>query len=636
MAFTTPKRLQMGASGAGSANYIEDVFSTWLYSSTGTSPSAIVNGIDLAGKGGLVIGKVRNYVDGMGWVDTVRGGSNYLQSDVTNEQFNTSAYSFNNNGYSLQSTNFLNFGTAGEYTFCSWTFRKQPKFFDVQTWTGDGVVRNIPHNLGSVPGCIIVKRTDSARDWAVYHRRLANTQYLVLNSTAAAATGANRWDSTTPTSTVFTVGANADVNTSGGTYVAYIFAHNAGGFGLTETDNVISCGSFTGTSKVTLGYEPQWLLIKKSSFTSNWYLMDTMRGLPATGSSVDLSANTSDAEQTNGVAIIDATGFTPDFGGDTSIYIAIRRGPMKVPTVGTSVYNAIARTGTGATANVAGVGFSVDLNWSHIRNQAYPNVMVDRLRGSSQTLIPSNTDGEQVNSSVTSFASMDGVQYGTSDRVNTSPNTYINWYFRRAPSFFDEVCYTGTSSARTITHNLGVAPELMILKTRSASGDWPVYNSVSGATQAMYLNSTTASFAPGSTFWNDTTPTSTVFSVGSSVYTNQTGYTMVAYLFATLAGVSKVGSYTGTGALLTVNCGFTSGARFVLIKRTDSTGGWYMYDSVRGITSGDDPYLFANLDAVEVTNTNYVDTTAVGFQVTAGAPAGLNANGGTYIFLAIA
>jgi hypothetical protein len=117
---------------------------------------------------------------------------------------------------------------------------------------------------------------------------------------------------------------------------------------------------------------------------------------------------------------------------------------------------------------------------------------------------------------------------------------------------------------------------------------------------------------------------------------NNSGIIFVAYLFATCPGVSKVGSYTGTGALQTVNCGFTSGARFVLIRRLQSGNDWYVYDSARGISSGNDPYLFLNGTAAEDTGTNYVDTTSVGFQVTAAAPAALNASGGTYIFLAIA
>jgi hypothetical protein len=112
--------------------------------------------------------------------------------------------------------------------------------------------------------------------------------------------------------------------------------------------------------------------------------------------------------------------------------------------------------------------------------------------------------------------------------------------------------------------------------------------------------------------------------------------TYIAYLFATLAGVSKVGSYTGTGADLNVDCGFSAGARFILIKRTDSTGDWYVWDSARGIVAGNDPYLLLNSLAAEVTSTDYIDPLSSGFTVTSSAPAALNASGGTYIFLAIA
>jgi hypothetical protein len=125
-----------------------------------------------------------------------------------------------------------------------------------------------------------------------------------------------------------------------------------------------------------------------------------------------------------------------------------------------------------------------------------------------------------------------------------------------------------------------------------------------------------------------------VFSVGGNNV--GAGTTYVAYLFATCAGVSKVGTYTGTGTTLQINCGFTAGARFVLIKRTDSTGDWYVWDSARGIIAGNDPYLLLNSTAAEVTNTDYVDAYSAGFELSSTAPAALNANGGTYIFLAIA
>jgi hypothetical protein len=131
--------------------------------------------------------------------------------------------------------------------------------------------------------------------------------------------------------------------------------------------------------------------------------------------------------------------------------------------------------------------------------------------------------------------------------------------------------------------------------------------------------------------------TSTIFKVSNGYGINNVStLPHIAYLFATVAGVSKVGSYTGTGADLNVDCGFSAGARFILIKRTDSTGDWYVYDSVRGIVAGNDPYLLLNSTAGEVTGTDYIDPLSSGFTVTSSAPAALNASGGTYIFLAIA
>jgi hypothetical protein len=214
---------------------------------------------------------------------------------------------------------------------------------------------------------------------------------------------------------------------------------------------------------------------------------------------------------------------------------------------------------------------------------------------------------------------------------------YALYSFRRAPGFFDVVCYTGTGVNRTVTHNLGVAPELLIIKGRNITFGWATYAAPLGIANYVALQSTNASAAdPGNVLWNNTAPTSTVFSVGTNATVNNSGNNYVAYLFASCPGVSKVGSYTGTGALQTINCGFTGGARFVLIKRTDSTGDWYVWDSARGIVSGNDPYLLLNSTAAEVTSTDYIDTYSAGFEISSTAPAAINANGGTFIFLAIA
>ena len=150
------------SAGATAANYIEDVFSTYLYTGTDTT-NTINNGIDLSGKGGLTWIKSRSAATRHCLFDTARGAYQLLSSDQTLGSVDTSPYdlsAFNNNGFTLQQSGY---GTnASGATYASWTFRKQPKFFDVVTYTGTGAVQNIAHNLGAVPGCIIVKDCTNA------------------------------------------------------------------------------------------------------------------------------------------------------------------------------------------------------------------------------------------------------------------------------------------------------------------------------------------------------------------------------------------------------------------------------------------------------------------------------------------
>ena len=638
------------------ANYIEDVFSTYLYTGNG-STQTITNGIDLSGKGGLVWLKNRtddfSYSAANYFVDSARSSfRSYLISNTTAkadpESAGSGVTSVSTTGFVLGTSN-VSTNTSG-VTYASWTFRKQAKFFDVVTYTGNGANRTIAHNLGSVPGSIFVKRTDTTGDWQVYHRSLANTEYMVLNSGNVKATGTTRWNSTTPTSTVFSLGTDATVNANGGTYVAYLFAHDAGGFGATGTDNVISCGSYTGNATdgqlVTLGYEPQWILVKRTDAVGDWMLVDVMRGAIANGNypCANLYPNLSDAETLAGTFGPDPVGFrigastSTNANGSPYIYIAIRRGPMRTPTAGTSVFSPIASSA--ATGTTLTTSFPVDAQIFSLRTgTTNKNNTYDRLRRVSSTTTES---GARLITSSTAAETAAGNE--TRLWNNTSfqmPSTFggastVFWNFRRAPGFFDVVCYTGVGGNTTLNHNLNAVPELMIVKIRSGStGSWPVYVSSLGNNQYLLLNTSAASVTGAGTLWNNTSPTSSNFSVGSDGWVNTAGSTYVAYLFATVAGVSKVGSYTGTGTTKQIDCGFTGGARFVLIKRTDTTGDWYVWDSARGISSGNDPYLLLNSTAAEVTTTNYVDTTSVGFQVTAAAPAALNASGGSYLFLAV-
>jgi hypothetical protein len=642
---SSKKLLQAAAGNAGESLYAEDAFSTYLYDGNATARD-ITNGIDLAGEGGLVWVKSRNQAGGHVLIDTERGAGKVLRSNSTDAEADTAdtqntVNGFNDDGFSL-GTDSGNWGANfNNYTYASWTFRKAEKFFDIVTYTGNATAnRTVSHNLGSVPGCIIVKGVSGVygvSNWSVYHRSLGagtNGRYgLRLNSTSAQVDDGQF--GATATDTAFTLNQYGGTNGANTTYVAYLFASDAGGFGDDGSESIIKCGSYTGNNASTanlidVGFEPQWLMIKGTDRACNWIMADVMRGATVAPSTSFLEANTSDAEatSTSGFALVHptATGFSIPSGvsgqinefNENYIYIAIRR-PMKTPESGTEVFAVDDR----AAATPAFVSdFPVDLYWTRAKTGG--NFFdYARLRG-DKYLQHDGTDQE------TDGAAFFGSNTGVGSSGSASTNN-LAWMFKRATGFFDVVAYTSTTSA--VNHNLGVSPELVIYKSRTA-GTWYAMVATDGFGE---LNSSGAWGGAGNGSGlgiNLANATATTITGAGNLYGN--GVSMVTYLFATVAGVSKVGSYTGTGNNLNVDCGFSAGARFILIKRTNSTGDWYVYDYFRGIVSGNDPYLLLNTGTGEVTSTDYIDPLSSGFTVTSSAPAALNASGGNYIFLAIA
>jgi hypothetical protein len=570
--------------------------------------------------------------------DTERGVGKILKCDRTAVQSTSSngLTSFNSNGFTL-GTDVDGHGSnpSGE-DLASWTFRKAPGFFDVVTYTGNGTAgRTVSHSLGSVPGMIIVKRTDSSNDWAVYHRSTFAYQFLKLNTTASAAISDQYWYDTNPTSSVFTVGAGAEVNASGGSYVAYIFAHDDASFGTDEDESIIKCGSYTGTGSsnntVNLGFEPQWVMIKGSdNVSSPWWMFDNMRGVPTGGADAYLRADDSAAESDFELITFNSTGFsiegtgsTFNNSGSTYIYMAIRR-PNKPPEAATEVF--AIDTGSGSSIPNWDSGFPVDASWTKsVTAAGDPGFFTSRLIG-SRGGYTHYANAEHADSGVEWDSNVGwGKNYGSG---------YISFMFKRAPGFFDVVAYTGTGSAQNVTHNLDAVPELIIVKARDVVDHWQVYSSVTDETDFLMLNQTDATSDQASK-WNDTAPTSSVFTVNTDTGVNQSTKAYVAYLFATLPGISKVGTYTGTGSANNIDCGFTAGARFVLIKRTDASGDWFVFDTARGIVSGNDFFLKLNSTSAQAGGDDYIDPYAAGFTIN-GTYSGLNASGGTYIFLAIA
>lgn len=657
---TKKKMLQAAAGSAGGAGLdITDVFSTYLYEGTG-STQTITNGNDLDGEGGLVWIKSRSSSSDHFLFDTERGPQKRLITNATLGEYDLSSSgglsAFNADGFNIGSYAGIN---SSAVDYASWTFRKAPKFFDVVTYTGDGVQgREIAHNLGSVPGMMIVKRLEGAGyNWNTYHRSMENYEYIRLNTTDAKiyAAGNAYWDSTDPTSSVFTLGNHSQVNLNGGTYVAYLFAHNDGDgeFGPDSDQDVIKCGSYTGNGssngpEIDLGFEPQWLLIKEVDATGNWQLFDSMRGMVANGIDARIAPNLSNAEDSIQSLTPTATGFkinttsgNLNTNNSDHIYMAIRRGPLAVPTDATKVF--ATDTSASSTAQAASPpvqyysGFPVDMmllggtftstgaNYSHAR------LTNGRLRTDStvaETVVADHFDTNQ----------------GYRPISLSANSSYIAHLWKRAPGYFDVVAYTGngTGGNRLITHNLGVAPEMIWAKRRNGTISWSV---LTPNNKHMILNGIHLEYQDANTnsyYWGDgggasgvvTAPTDTGFTVGPAM--NGNNQTYIAYLFATAPGVSKVGSYTGNGSSQTINCGFTSGARFILIKRTDSTGDWYLWDTSRGIVAGNDPHLSLNTTAAQVTTDDSIDPASSGFIVNQVTATNINVSSADYIFYAIA
>ena len=638
------------AAGAGGAEatYVDDVFSTFLYKGN-NSTQTINNGIDLSGEGGLVWQKGRSMSSGSWSIphllfDTERGARKLISSNTYAAE-STPVYgvsSFNSNGFSLNDSYTHSNSSVIDGGYCSWTFRKAPGFFDVVTYTGTGSVQNISHSLGSTPGMIMVKHLSGSSDWSVWHRSLSVPQrsQLRLNTTGAEiTTNTDYWGNTAPTSTQFTVGNSQLTGGNGQTYVAYLFAHDDQSFGTDSDEAIIKCGSYNADSNghytVDLGFEPQFLLVKSTS-AGSWFLIDNMRDM-ATASGSLLRAESSNAETTysgEGYLVLQPNGFKSTLNllgaSQTFVYMAIRR-PHKPPTAGTDVFG-IDNGSSSSTIPNWDSGFPVDMSFFFSTFGGYNFGNAARILGSKwlKTDLPDALAGDG------------SIVWDSNEGYGTGYQSH--WYshmFKRAPGFFDVVTWTGNGTqGRTILHNLGVAPELIIVKSRSNAIGWPTWQKY-GTDDSTYGRKTlmlNTNAAESLTGWFTTTePTSTVFSLSSNNQINSgSGYTYIGYLFATLSGISKVGSYTGTGYSVNVDCGFAAGARFVLIKRTDSSGDWYVWDTLRGIVSGNDPYKLLNSNAAQVTNTDYIDPLNAGFTVTSSAPAALNASGGTYLFLAIA
>jgi len=336
---------------------------------------------------------------------------------------------------------------------------------------------------------------------------------------------------------------------------------------------------------------------------------------------------------------------------------------LPTPTIGATsttqandYFDTTLYTGTDATQSITNSGsMQPDFVWVKARNGAYNHYLYDVIRGSTNALRSSTTGAESQAGDSTLVLQSTGFQVtGTGLGLNSNGTTIVGWQWKgggtgvsntagtitstvsaNTTSGFSIVTYTGTGALGTVGHGLGVTPSMIIVKRRNSTGDWAVYNSnlSSPENNQLLLNSTAA--APGSsTFWGNQ-PSSSVFSVWTSATTNASGGTFVAYCFAPVAGYSAFGSYVGNGSADGPFVFTNFRPRYVMIKRTDSTSDWTIYDTSRSTYNQMNLALYANLSNAEGTTIIVIDTVSNGIKIR-NSNADTNASGGTYIYACFA
>jgi hypothetical protein len=604
---------------------------------------------------------------GLLWIKQFDSGNSHCLFDSERDSFNkqlstntTSAEATETGAISGVTTHGFGLGTHTPIStsgrFKAFSFKKQAKFFDIVTYTGTGSPMTISHNLGCTVGSMIIKCRDTvSTNWMVYHRGMGANKFMYLNSPNAPITNTGVWQNTTPTSSQFYVGSGDALSGSGKEYVAYLFAHNDGDgiFGENNNQDIIKCGSYTGTGSsgfqdgpdVDLGFEPEFLMIKNITDGTEWVMTDQKRGEMSAYQLYYLTPRDSQARTGSTSLIINLmpNGFNLNTGSSTLngqnhqyVYWAIRKGPLKTPVHGMQVY---ANHWYGRDyrqvygpwmGDLALISYkSTNSNQGELR----PKLLKSRLR--------TNTNGgEQVDGTNAWIDFNDG--YGDASVVSDS---YMGYMFRQAPGFLDEVLYEGNGqSTQAIDHNLGSVPKMIWVKDKAGAEEWRVYISErAGTGYSMRLDINAGEQALADFPSN---PTDTQFTVGSNSRVNGNGNAYYAALWGEIDGVTKFGTYTGDGDVTTthtINAGLNSPPRWVMIKEIgisgSGAGSWWVFDSVLGL----DGSGTARAWRMDLTNgwitsqalSGAVTATSNGFTVSNTSYDELNENNKTYFYWAI-
>ena len=307
-------------------------------------------------------------------------------------------------------------------------------------------------------------------------------------------------------------------------------------------------------------------------------------------------------------------------------------------------FKTIIYSGNGSTQSITGVGFQPDLVWIKERGQAANHRFIDTSRGATKVISSSLNNAEFVESTGLTSFDTDGFTLGNNVDYNNNGGTFVAWCWKAnggttssntdgsttstvqayPEAGFSIVKYTGTGANASVGHGLGTDPKFIMIKKTSGASDW-----VGGALDwTKYLEPNGSPPFRTSNVWQDTAPTSSVFTLTTGGDSNGNGGEYIAYCFADADNVSKIGTYTGTGSTQTITTGFAP--NLIITKDVSITDNWRMYDSVRGF----EKILYPNLSDQEDDNNTFITgTESTGFNL--GTGNGSNRSGSTYIYIAI-
>ena len=642
-------------------------FNTVLYTGSGS------DGLAVTGTGfspDFVWIKPRTQADNHNIYDTLRGVRQQLITNNTSAESTQprTLQSFDADGFTLNDDNNVNnsgidyvawnFKAGGaavtntDGTITSQVSANTEAGFSIVTFTGDGSGLTVGHGLGIAPKITIRKKRNGTSGWDfIYDGSIvgdSGLKFMQLNSTAAQQVAGQQ----PHTDTTFGLYPGYD-NVLNQTWIAYCFA---------EVEGFSNFGSYVGTgasgNTVVTGFEPAFVMIKRTDSTGNWFMLDNKRD-NTNPNNLFLLANAADTEKDlqttdaldfvnfleNGFEVLNGGAFCNASGGKY-IYMAFAADPTAVEPTLEDSFNTVLYTGdAGNTGNtlsqtVTGVGFQPDLVWGKNRDYANNHILFDSVRSPEKWLSSNNTNAESESIYTQATILSDGFTTGTADALNRPNNDFVAWCWKGAelpainsngsiPSVvsanpaagFSIVSYTGNSIiGSTVGHGLNAAPDVVIIKGRQDGlpqyfASWGVYHSSLGATQRLWMNNTEAAQTAGGGDWiNNTEPTDSVFTVGE-YYTNWTGRDFIAYCFAEVAGFSKFGSYTGNGSTSgqTIEVGFEPA--FLIIKSTSQASDWFMWDNKRSPTNERDNRLKANTSDAETISTNGINFDSTSFRM---------------------